>query len=233
MSAQPDPSHDPHQGPPLPPGREPVFNLPPGTMWLALALIACFALQNLLEGRAWSWFMSNLAFVSPNFWPPDSATPNLLAVPSLVTYAFLHGGFMHLVLNLGFFLAFGSYVERHMGLVSYLLLFVLTAAAGALAEFWFRGPEPLVLIGASGAVYGMTGAAARFMFAAGHPDQRRRALAFVAVFMGLNLVFGISGLGDFLAGAQVGWKAHVGGFVAGAVLSYLLLPGRRPPRAAE
>lgn len=229
MSVQPDPSHDPYQGPPPPRGREPAVNLPPGTLWLTLAMLGGFALQNILEGPAWSSFMSALAFVSTVFWPPGSELPSLLALPSLVTYAFLHADFMHLALNLGFFLAFGSFVERHLGLIPYLLLFVLTAAAGALAEFWFRGGEPVALIGASGAVYGMTGAAMRFMFSSGQPGQRRRALAFVGVFMGLNLIFGISGLGDFLArGAQFGWKAHAGGFIAGAVLSFLL-PGGRPP----
>lgn len=205
-----------------------MFNLPPGTLWLTLLMIICFALQNILEGQAWSWFMSTFAFISTVFWPPTSEGPSLMALPTLVTYAFLHADFMHLALNLGFLLAFGSFVERHLGLLPYLLLFVLTTAAGALSEFFFRGPEPLALIGASGAVYGMTGAAMRFMFAGGHPGQRRRALSFVFVFMGLNLLFGISGLGDFLAGAQIGWKAHAGGFVAGAVLSFLL-PGGRPP----
>jgi membrane associated rhomboid family serine protease len=229
MSAQPDPSGHSTQGPPPPfrGGREPMFNLPPGTLWLALAMIAVFALQNILEGRAWSWFMSTFAFVSSSFWPPYSDLPSLMGLATLVTYAFLHADFMHILLNLGFLLAFGSFVERHMGLVPYLLLFALTAAAGALTEFHFRGPEPLALIGASGAVYGMTGAAMRFMFASGQRDQRRRALAFVGVFMGLNLLFGASGLGDFLAGAQIGWKAHAGGFVAGVALSYLLA-GRRP-----
>ncbi len=224
----PPPGSPPPEEPPYG-GREPMFNLPPGTMWLTLAMIACFALQNILEGPTWSWFMSTLAFVSTTFWPPGSDAPSLSGLPTLVTYAFLHADFMHLALNLGFLLAFGSYVERHLGLLPYLLLFVLTAAIGALAEFVFRGGQPLALIGASGAVYGMTGAAMRFMFAAGQPGQRRRALSFVLVFLGLNLLFGISGLGDFLSGAHIGWKAHAAGFLAGAALSFLL-PGGRPPR---
>ena len=230
MSSQPDPPRNATQGPPPPPfggGREPMFNLPPGTKWLALAMLAAFALQNILEGPAWTWFMSTFAFVSTTFWPPGSELPSLLGLASLVSYAFLHADFMHILLNLGFLLAFGSFVERHIGLLPYLLLFALTAAAGALCEFFFRGPEPLVLIGASGAVYGMTGAAMRFMFAGGQPADRRRALSFVGVFLGLNLLFGISGLGDLLAGARIGWQAHAGGFVAGAVLSFLL-PGARP-----
>jgi len=236
MTPPPDPAE---QSPPPPPpptsGHEPAFNLPPGTLWLALAMVLVFLLQSVLERPAWSWLLTNFAFISTVFWPPGSGAPTLQGVMTLVSHAFLHGSFMHLALNLGFLLAFGSFVERHLGLVRYLLLFAVTAAVGALTEFWFRGAEPVALIGASGAVYGMTGAAARFMFV-GAPanqrglDQRRRALVFVGVFLGLNLVLGITGLGDFLAGEAVGWKAHAGGFVAGALLAVLL--GGRPRGSA-
>jgi len=231
MTPPPDPAE---QSPPPPPpptsGHEPAFNLPPGTLWLALAMVLVFLLESVLERPAWSWLLTNFAFISTVFWPPGADMPTAQGTLTLVTHAFLHGSFMHLALNLGFLLAFGSFVERHLGLVRYLLLFAATAAFGALCEFWFRGPEPIALIGASGAVYGMTGAAARFMFLGGGLDQRRRALVFVGVFLGLNLVFGITGLGDFLADAAVGWKAHAGGFVAGALLAVLL--GGRPGGSA-
>ncbi|GAB4365667.1 MAG: rhomboid family intramembrane serine protease [Kiloniellaceae bacterium] len=225
MTPQPAPVDRPL--PPGPGGREPAFNLPPGTLWLGLAMVLVFGLQNLLEGASWAWLFNTFAFISTVFWPPGAGGPAAAALPTLVTYAFLHADFMHLALNLGFLLAFGSFVERHLGALRYLLLFALTAAAGALTEFSFAGPEPVALIGASGAVYGMTGAAMRFMFAGGGSEQRRRALVFVLVFLGLNLVFGMTGLADFLAGASVGWKAHAGGFVAGAVLSFLLGRPRR------
>jgi len=228
MSSQPDPQEAPPPPPPPPyrSGREPVFNLPPGTLWLALAMVAVFGLENLLDGPAWGRLMNGFAFVSTTFWPPGAETPTLQGVVTLVTYAFLHADFMHLALNLGFLLAFGSFVERHLGLARYLMLFVLTAALGALAEYAFRGSEPIALIGASGAVYGMTGAALRYMFAGGGAAARRGALVFVGVFMGLNLLLGVTGLGDFLAGASIGWKAHAAGFVAGAGLSFVL--GGRP-----
>ena len=225
MPPQPDPVDRPL--PPGPGGREPAFNLPPGTLWLGLAMVLVFALENLLEGAAWTWLFNTFAFISTVFWPPGAAGPDAAGLATLVTYAFLHADFLHLALNLGFLLAFGSFVERHLGAARYLLLFALTAAAGALTEFYFAGPEPVALIGASGAVYGMTGAAMRFMFTGGGSGQRRRALVFVLVFLGLNLVFGMTGLADFLAGAAVGWKAHAGGFVAGAALSFLLGRPRR------
>jgi membrane associated rhomboid family serine protease len=220
------PQPDPIEAPPPPAGREPMFNLPPGTLWLTVAMVAVFGLQSLLEGPAWTWLFSTFAFISTVFWPPGAEAPTLNGAMTLVTYAFLHGDFMHLALNLGFLLAFGSFVERHLGLARYLLLFVLTAVIGALTEYAFRAAEPLALIGASGAVYGMTGAAMRYMFAGGGAQRRRGALVFVGVFMGINLLLGATGLGDLLAGAAIGWKAHAGGFLAGALLSFLL--GGRP-----
>jgi membrane associated rhomboid family serine protease len=223
------PQPDPIEAPP-PAGREPMFNLPPGTLWLTVVMVAVFGLQSLLEGPAWTWLFSTFAFISTVFWPPGAEAPTLNGAMTLVTYAFLHGDFMHLALNLGFLLAFGSFVERHLGLARYLLLFVLTAVIGALTEYAFREAEPLALIGASGAVYGMTGAAMRYMFAGGGPQRRRGALVFVGVFMGINLLLGATGLGDLLAGAAIGWKAHAGGFLAGALLSFLL-GGRPGPRS--
>src|SRR3546814_10248145 len=89
--------------------------------------------------------MNTFAFVSTTFWPPGAALPSLQGLMTLVSHAFLHFDLMHLGLNLGFLLAFGSFVERHLGLLRYLALFALTAAAGALAEYAFAA-EPLALI---------------------------------------------------------------------------------------
>lgn len=203
-----------------------MFHLPPGTLWLSLAILIAFGVENVLQGRLWQLFFYNFAFVSPFFWPSGNALPRMGGLISLVTHAFLHADLMHLVLNLGFLLAFGSFVERNIGVLAFLLLFVICAAVGALTEFVFRDERDLVLIGASGAVYGITGAAVRFMLADDSHDRRRRALSFVLVIMGLNLLLGISGLGDFMAGAQIGWKAHAGGFVAGFLLAFLFTAGR-------
>ncbi|WP_420347148.1 rhomboid family intramembrane serine protease [Pelagibius sp.] len=222
MTPQPDPS----QPAPPPGGREPIFNLPPATKWLTLAILAVFALQVILPGRSGDWLVFTLAFESFSFWPQGRGLPDLGALPSLVTYALLHADATHLLLNLGFFLAFGSFVERRVGFLPFLLLVALTAAAGALAEFALRGGREILLIGASGVVYGMTGAAARFMLLDRGGLRRRAGLSLVFVLIGLNLAFGVIGLGDFLAGAQIGWKAHIGGFLAGLLAAGLL--GKRP-----
>lgn len=207
-----------------------MFNLPPATLWLAAVIGVSFFVDLLLPGTVGRIFFDSLAFNSLTFWPPGSDLPSLTGLLTLATYTLLHGDFMHLALNLGFLLAFGSYVERSMGLLPYLFLFIVCAVAGALTEYAFRGGSELVLIGASGSVYGVTAAAICFMRVDPRPDRRRTALAFVAVLMGLNLMLGLTGLGEFLAGAQVGWKAHLGGFLAGLLIA-LAYCRWRPPSA--
>src|SRR3546814_2519247 len=60
MTPQPDPiDAPPPPGPPYRRGHEPMFNLPPGTLWLALAMVAMLGLQTLLEGPSWSWLLKD------------------------------------------------------------------------------------------------------------------------------------------------------------------------------
>ena len=108
----------------------------------------------------------------------------------------------------------------------------MTAAAGALAETVAAGARFVFVIGASGAVYGMMGAAVPILFRTGMPARRHRALEFVAVILGLNFLLAVLGVADFLAGAEVAWRAHMGGFLAGLLLGFLLHPPSRPASRA-
>jgi membrane associated rhomboid family serine protease len=102
-----------------------------------------------------------------------------------------------------------------------------------------------VLIGASGAVSGLTAAALRFAFVspgygreavqAPAPPlsvafQDRRVIAFVAVWFGLNLLAGLGMPVSGSAEVQIAWEAHVGGFLAGLALFPLFDPVRADPR---
>lgn len=219
-----------HGGAPPRPPQQPVFNAPPGVMWTTVALVACHALFNVLPTGwrygALEWF----AFVPAYFWAQFQGAGHLdvLSLLSLVTHAFLHADLLHLFLNGGLLLAFGTLVERVSGTGWFLLLFALAAAGGALAQAFAVGPEPVVMVGASGAVYGMIGAAIPYLFAGRVGQSRRSALAFIVVIMGLNLVFGAFGLGEFLSGGgAIAWQAHIGGFVVGLVLGALKRGRRR------
>lgn len=216
------------------PRREPIFNAPPGTLSICGFLIACHVLLQLVGIRWQGLAMETFAFVPFYFLAQFDGQGSGFApmvMLSLVTHAFLHGGFVHLALNTGLLLAFGTAVERRIGTLSFLVLFACCAAAGALAETIASPSVPVRLVGASGAVYGMMAAAIPVIFRSGRPDRFRRSLEFVAIIMGLNLIFALIGLGDFLAGAQVAWRAHVGGFVAGLALIFLLTPKQTFRRA--
>jgi membrane associated rhomboid family serine protease len=161
---------------------------------------------------------------------------------SLVAYAFLHAGWEHAIFNSLWLLVFGTPVLRRFGFGRFALLFGLTAAAAALFHALINPRDVSVLIGASGAVSGLTAAALRFAFFA--PDfgrgglrdpapplleavRDRRVIVFIAVWFGLNL---LAGLGIPVSGSsevRIAWEAHVGGFLAGLALFPLLDPLRR------
>jgi len=141
----------------------------------------------------------------------------------LLTPTLVHGGLMHLALNMFALWIAGSFVERLYGPATMLLIYVLTAAAGSAASFAFGGPAPSV--GASGAVFGLFGV----LFAVQRihdPVLDRRARAVLGQMGGLivlNLVLGFVMTGG---GIPIDIAAHVGGLLAGLWLGFLLVPGR-------
>lgn len=166
-----------------------------------------------------------------------------------LSYAVLHGSWAHVALNAVWLAAFGTPLVRRAGLERWLLLALAAALAGALAQ-WLADPlSAQPVIGASAIVSGFMAAAATFAFAsprgapawsAEPPSRRadwsflrnRTALAFLGVWLLLNLLFGLVAVPLGLAeGAGIAWQAHMGGFVVG-LLFPLLDPGPRfePPR---
>jgi membrane associated rhomboid family serine protease len=158
---------------------------------------------------------------------------------TLVTYAFLHAGWEHVIFNSLWLLVFGAPVMQRFGLLRFALFFALTAALAALFHTLVNPRDVHVLLGASGAVSGLTAAALRFAFTAnGFGPQSfhapapplavafrdRRVLIFVAVWFGLNLLAGLGMPLGGSGGARIAWEAHVGGFLAGLVLFPLFDP---------
>lgn len=161
---------------------------------------------------------------------------------TLLTYALLHGGWTHLSVNGVTLAAFGSPLARRFGDARFLVFLALTAIAGAAAHLVVHPFDLAPVVGASAAISGTMAASARFAFAQfraeGEPSaapqgaslaelwRNRQALTFVAVWFGVNLLFGLfpqaTGESELIA-----WEAHVGGFAAG-----LLLFGVLDPRAA-
>ena len=155
---------------------EPILNAPPGASWLCAGLVVTHLIYKLL-GLDWQDdILGALAFVPARLVALISESESAAAVlPTLVSHAFLHGGAMHLLLNVGFLLAFGSVVERRFGAAWMLAVFVIGAAGGAIGQTLAVGAEPMPMIGASGAVYALIGAAVPLL-AFGRAESRARGM---------------------------------------------------------
>jgi len=122
----------------------------------------------------------------------------------LVTSAFLHGSVLHLLFNMYALYLFGPFVERALGTTRFVAAYLTAAVAGSVAAYVLTGPSTAT-IGASGAVFGLFALALLFLLRA---KQDVRSLL---VLLAINAFISV-------AGANISWQGHLGGFVAGAVL---------------
>jgi membrane associated rhomboid family serine protease len=145
-----------------------------------------------------------------------------------VSHAFLHGGFLHMAMNVAVLLGLGRFVADRYGAGAVLPTFLAGAVAGAVA-FALLSPSPLPMVGASGAVFAFLGVwtyrdwrALRARGASARPVVTR-----VLVLVGLNAAM-------FLAlSGMLAWEAHLGGFLAGLIAGAVLearSDGRVAPR---
>jgi len=157
----------------------------------------------------------------------------------LVTSMFLHGGWMHLLGNMLYLHIFGDNVEDRVGHLRYLALYLLAGIVAGIAQVAINPRSGLPMVGASGAIAGVTGA--YFLF---YPRARvvtlvpifvflqvveLPAVFFLFVWFAFQLFLGIGSLGMDSAGGGVAFWAHIGGFLAGMVLGPVLALSR--PRA--
>ncbi|MGH6770937.1 MAG: rhomboid family intramembrane serine protease [Xanthobacteraceae bacterium] len=243
--------------------RERIFNVP-GVVLALVALLAllhvvlAFGLTESETNDVLRQFaFTPLRYVSdapsdaiPNWWGPQLWT--------FVSYALLHADLNHLFFNLIWLLAFGVPVARRFGAARFLVFCAATAAAGALAHLATHWGSFAPMIGASGAVSGAMAGAMRFVFQRGGPlgllgrgdDEAYRvpaapltamlrdprALGFLAVWFGVNLLFGVGAVALPGVDGAVAWQAHLGGFLAG-LLGFALFdpvpPGGYPTPPEE
>lgn len=142
-----------------------------------------------------------------------------------VTYIFLHGSFAHMAANCIWLLAFGPLVARRYGGALFLVYFLLCGIAGACFYLAWDWGSPAAVVGASASVAGMMGAAFRIM--GPRPLEQaivpasllsRRILSWSAVWLGVNFIAGVLGLGAGPGVQLIAWQAHIGGYLAGLLL---------------
>jgi membrane associated rhomboid family serine protease len=230
----------------LHPHREPVFNIPPVIVAMLAAMALIHAVRTLLltpgqDNQLLLLFVFDPVRYGSGVLPGGGLPGGLGAqIWTFVTYAFLHASWTHLGVNAIWFLAFGSAVARRFGTERFLIFFAVTAAAGAIAHLLAFGGENAPVLGASAAISGTMAAAIRFAFQRGGPLSFRRSggeadyrvpalpltravrepavVAFLVVWFGINLLFGVWSTPLTGENEVVAWQAHIGGFVAGLLL---------------
>lgn len=235
---------------------QPILNVPTVITVLAVAMLAIQLARDYVGPDLGIEILALFAFIPARYDPAifaEGVLPGGWGADywTFVTYAFLHGGWTHVGINLLWLLAFGSPVARRFGVARFLLFFAVTAAAGAGLHLITHEGEIVPMIGASAAVSGCMAAAIRFMFASEgyvpwgadmygqsvhYPAapltvvmRDRRVLVFVGVWFLINLGVGLAGPSGLVDGS-VAWEAHIGGFLAGLLLFPLFDPVGRYPR---
>jgi len=241
---------------PAAPPREPILTLP-GAVTAYVALLAVIHLRTLVSPEFDYWTIEMFGFIPMRYDSTPLATPfpggEAAKVWSFVSYSLLHANLSHIVFNVLWLLPFGSALARRFGAARFFLFMAVTAIAGALAHLLTHEHAIAPMIGASASVSGAMAAAIRFAFVRGSflslrrgdadaaakvPAQSLgralrdpRVLAFLGVWFGVNIIFGIGSIAIGSEGASVAWQAHIGGFFAGLLLFSLFDPVPRAPAA--
>ncbi len=152
---------------------------------------------------------------------------------TIVTAAFVHGGWLHLGFNMLFLWVFGDNIEDALGHVPYLVFYLLAAAGAAALQVVTDTDSVIPMIGASGAIAGVLGAylvlypratvavLLPFLFFMPLPVP---AFVLLIFWFALQLFIGVASIGMSEVSQGVAVWAHVGGFVTGVILILLLRP---------
>jgi membrane associated rhomboid family serine protease len=194
------------------------------------ALIALNVVIFFIELNAGDEFIKDWAFIPARF----SGEPGADAV-TIITAMFMHGSWLHLFSNVLFLWIFGDNVEDRFGHLPFLIFYLLVGIAATFAQFAVTPNSSVPNVGASGAIAGVLGAYL-IMF----PQSRvnvllgRQIVAMPAIIvLGLWIVLQLfSGVGtiaytDETAGqGGIAYMAHIGGFFAGLLLTFLFRGAR-------
>jgi membrane associated rhomboid family serine protease len=183
-----------------------LANLPPATRALLLTNVGVFLLQQVFGQWLLQWFA---------LWPPGT----YFEPWQLLTYAFLHDGFMHIFFNMFALYMFGTPLERYWGSARFTTFYLVCVLAAGLTQLTVAvlGGLQEETLGASGGVFGLL-----LAFAIYFPRQRIMLLfppipmpawVFVSLYGLLELFLGVTG-----NEAGVAHFAHLGGMLGGAAM---------------
>jgi membrane associated rhomboid family serine protease len=218
----------------------PAKNTPLGTWSLILVNCVVFLLQLMMPEPVLQAFFYYFGLVPARYSHPEFAV--WLGLPlddywPFLTHMFIHGGWLHIIGNMWTLYIFGDNVEDRMGTARFLLFYFICGLAAALTHYFTSINSTIPTVGASGAVAGVLGA--YFLL---FPNARVITLIplfFLPIFVEIPAVIylGFWALSQIFSGVLmlglpedvggVAFWAHVGGFIAGAMLHWLFLRGKK------
>jgi len=211
----------------------PIFNAPRSVVWL-IGLIVVIHISRALIPVDWDELVIFYFAFFPGKYAGDVSISFVEKIVAFVSHMFLHGDFRHVGFNAIWLLALGTPVARRLSAKRFFSLFLICGVLGALSHLMLIPLSGSPMVGASGAIAGMMGAAVRFAlyvpggyarsmregFGGGliAPLTDRRVLIFSGLWIALNIVLGLSGGPMSSAGQSIAWDVHIAGYFAGLFL---------------
>ncbi len=192
--------------------------------FVVYGLIAANVLVFLVQMTAGQKFTEDYATVPAEIVRGDDLV-------TLLTSMFMHGSIMHIVGNMLYLWIFGDQIEDYLGHVKFLIFYLICGFAADFAHILFNASSTVPTLGASGAISGVLGA-----YLVKFPKNQvkvmmGRMLTTVPALVALGLWIVLQVVSQYMddtGAGGVAYMAHIGGFLAGVVLIFVLGFGKRP-----
>ena len=208
-----------------------VQEIPAAVIGLILANVAVFVFQSGLPADLAKQFILQNGLLPVRYTDPDVARELGLSpfnVLPFLTSAFMHGDWLHLIINMWTLWLFGRALEERLGVPRFVLFYLACGVIAGLTHFVFNFDSGMPALGASGAIAGVLGA-----YTVVHPTARVAiltpilffpvvfylpAVAYTTLWFVFQVARGIAELSLPGGAGGIAWWAHIGGIVAGAAL---------------
>lgn len=198
---------------------------------LALIVVNClvYMFEFTLGENGFQMFTYKWGLIPVELTSGVELTPemNTSSVANLFTSMFMHGGLLHLGGNMLYLWIFGNNIEDRLGRIKFIMFYLASGLAAALAFIATDPGGEVPMVGASGAIAGVLGA-----YLISYPKARVQTLIFIMYFIRiaripalyvlgfwflLQVINGLPSLGS-QGGGGVAWFAHIGGFIFGVIV---------------
>ncbi len=199
----------------------------PAVTYALIALNVLFFFVELSGGDA---FIEKWAFVPSRFLTNPAGD-----FLTIFTSMFMHAGWVHLGGNMLYLWIFGDNVEDRFGHIKFIIFYLLCGIAATFAQLAFSAASNLPNLGASGAIAGVLGAYI-LMFPKGKVNVLMGrgviplpALIVIGLWIVLQFFSGVGSIANTADTGGVAYMAHIGGFIAGFALTFILGGNRQAP----